>query len=161
EGDAVDAVFLFDTSYSMDAREGLATRFDRAKKAALSVLDNLPQNSTVQIITCADRADALGPNPATDRTLAREIINDLRVSQLSTDLLPGLREAVTILGRGNSPNRELYLFSDMQKLGWERQAGPLDEQWRAAQELASIYMVRCGSRPPQNASVIGVVPQTG
>src|SRR5436305_10993955 len=84
-GDAVDAVLLFDTSYSMDAREGTATRLDRAKAAALAILDNLPQNSTIQVVTCADRAESLGPNPAADRDQAREIITNLHVSQLSTD----------------------------------------------------------------------------
>src|SRR5436190_16964876 len=70
DGDAVDAVLLFDTSYSMDAREGLTTRLDRAKTAALAILDNLPQNSTIQVVTCADRAESLGPNPAADRDQA-------------------------------------------------------------------------------------------
>src|SRR5207248_5498259 len=31
QGDAVDAVFMIDTSFSMDARDGAATRLDRAK----------------------------------------------------------------------------------------------------------------------------------
>jgi hypothetical protein len=160
-GDTVDAVFLFDTSYSMDARDGSPTRLDRAKTAALAVLDHLPPHSTVRVVTCADRAESLGPSQPADFDQAREIINDLHVSHLATDLLPGLREAVALLGRGTAPNRELYLFSDMQTLSWERQAGPLAEQWRAAKELASVYLVRCGTHVPKNAAVVGVVPQTG
>ena len=46
QGDAVDAVFVIDTSYSMEAREGAVTRLQQAKAAALSVLDQLPAHST-------------------------------------------------------------------------------------------------------------------
>src|SRR5437763_14567466 len=113
-GDAVDAVLLFDTSYSMDAREGLATRLDRAKAAARAVLDHLPPHSTAQVITCADRAESLGPGQPADLAGARAIVDDLSVSQLATDLLPGVRAAVAALERGTAPNRELYLFSDLQ-----------------------------------------------
>src|SRR5271170_6524668 len=38
-GDAVDAVFIMDTSYSMDTREGPTTRLQDAKTAAMAVID--------------------------------------------------------------------------------------------------------------------------
>src|SRR5215218_5005838 len=46
-GDAVDAVFVIDTSLSMGAREGGKSRLDLARDAALAVLDTLPPNSSV------------------------------------------------------------------------------------------------------------------
>src|SRR5262245_45618497 len=49
-GEAVDAVLIFDTSATMAAREGKATRLDIAKRAALELVDNLPASSTVQIV---------------------------------------------------------------------------------------------------------------
>src|ERR1700688_824827 len=56
QGDAVDAVFVVDTSYSMGAADGARSRLGRAKDAALKAIDQLPAHSTVQIITCAARA---------------------------------------------------------------------------------------------------------
>src|SRR5262245_46796754 len=49
-GEAIDVVFVVDTSYSMAARvgEGDKTRLDRAKEAALAVLDTLPGGSSIQ-----------------------------------------------------------------------------------------------------------------
>src|SRR3954462_15095424 len=41
-GDAVDAVLVFDVSYSMGARDGDKTRIERAKEAAPAVLDTPP-----------------------------------------------------------------------------------------------------------------------
>src|SRR5262249_31134479 len=81
-GDAVDAVLVIDRSMSMSARAGVApqgsdvysaslrqfatpdgsvTRFDRARAAAVAVIDSLPSGSTVQVIAASDRADLLGP----------------------------------------------------------------------------------------------------
>src|SRR5690242_5811598 len=54
-GEAVDAVLVIDTSYSMAAKEGDQTRLDRAKDAAKQVLDALPASSTVQVVAGADR----------------------------------------------------------------------------------------------------------
>ncbi|MFO0809632.1 MAG: BatA domain-containing protein [Gemmataceae bacterium] len=159
-GDAVDAVLLFDVSYSMDAREGTTSRLDRAKRAALDLIDHLPAHSTVQVVTVADRAEKLGPQQPGDLEAAKQVVESVAVSQLATDLLPGVREAVTLLERGTSPNRELYLFGDMQKLGWQQQAGPLGEQLRRAHDLAAVTLVRCGTKTPRNVAVVGVVPQS-
>src|SRR5438309_9616960 len=65
-GEAVDAVFVFDTSFSMGAQDGDKTRLDRAKEAAIAVLDTLPAKSSVQIYTCADRTEFLGPTNPTN-----------------------------------------------------------------------------------------------
>src|SRR5438046_5057989 len=56
-GDAIDAVIVIDTSYSMGAQDGDKTRLERAKEAALAIIDSLPANSTVQILSCADRPE--------------------------------------------------------------------------------------------------------
>src|SRR5437764_11842150 len=159
-GDAVDAVFLIDTSYSMDAREGTATRLDRAKAAALAILERLPPHSTVQVVTSADRAELLGPRVAGDRDAARRIVEELSVTQLASDLLPGVREAARGLEGGTNPNREPYLFSDMQALGWDAQPGPLAAAWQALRERAGVMLVRCGTRTPRNVAVVGITPQT-
>src|ERR1043165_6955661 len=55
-GDAVDAVFVFDTSFSMGAidKDG-KTRLALAQEEAVHIIDKLPMHPTVQIITCAGK----------------------------------------------------------------------------------------------------------
>jgi hypothetical protein len=159
--EAVDAVFVIDTSLSMDARDGPVTRLQRARDAAAAVLDHLPPHSTVHIFTCADRAAFLGPRVSTDLDHARELTQGLSITHLATDLLPGINEATNVLERSRSANRELYLFSDMQKLGWEQQIGVLTQKLQALRNQATIYLVRCGTRTPRNVSVVGILPQSG
>src|SRR5439155_8484133 len=60
-GEAIDAVLVIDNSFSMGAQDGDRTRLERAKDAALQVIDSLPPNSTVLVYTCSDRAEPLGP----------------------------------------------------------------------------------------------------
>jgi hypothetical protein len=180
-GDAVDAVLVIDTSYSMGARDGavplkdpqgdsylvalknaapdgVVTRLARAKAAALAVLDQLPPHSTVQVISSADRSLLLGPQVPSHREQARRLIEELQTTHLATDFLPAVKEAAAVLQRGHAPNKELYLFSDMQKLGWENQAGPLADQLNQVSRQATVYLVRCATRTPANVAVIGIAP---
>ena len=146
-GDAVDAVLVIDNSLSMGARAGVAppggggdpylsalrqlagpdggvTCFDRARAAALAVLANLPAHSTVHVYASADRASLLGPRTPSHLDQARELIETMSLSSLGTDFLPAVTAASETLEHGPSPNKELYLFSDMQRRGWEAQSRP-------------------------------------
>lgn len=161
-GDAVDAVFMFDTSMSMGARDGNKTRLEHARVEALRILDQLPPHSTVQIVTCAGGTQALaGPRSPTNRDEARDIISNLDMTELGTDLSPGVTRAAEIVARGQSPNKELYVFSDMQKQGWEKNASALKEQLAGVKDRASIVLVRCGKTAVKNVAVVGITPQTG
>src|SRR5438034_5335377 len=139
-GDAVDAVFVMDVSYSMGARDGAATRLERAQAAALKILEELPPHSTAQIVTCADRAALLGPQSPSNLDQAAQVVKNLRLTALATDLFPGVAEAASILQRGQAPNKELYLFSDMQKSGWERQAGSLTQTLQEVRGKAAVTL---------------------
>jgi hypothetical protein len=160
-GDAVDAVLVFDTSYSMGASDGAQSRLARAQQAALQIIDQLPAHSTVQVLACADRANLLGPRSPSDLEQARVLIGELAVSSLATDLYPGVVEAAGVLQRGQAPNKELYVFSDMQKLGFERQAGGLSRALQDIKEKAAVFFIRCGTRPSPNVAIIGITPQSG
>jgi hypothetical protein len=160
-GDAVDAVFVMDVSYSMGARDGAATRLQRAKNAALEALDKLPAHSTAQIVACADRVVSVGPRAPSNLDQARSLIKDLELTSLATDLTPGVVEAKTLLDRGQLPNKELYVFSDFQKSGWEQQPSTLLDGFRELKEKATITLVRCGTRPIKNAAIVGISAQAG
>ncbi|HYE98021.1 MAG TPA: BatA domain-containing protein [Planctomycetota bacterium] len=161
QGDAVDAVLLFDVSASLDARDGPGTRLDRAKAAAKAVVDNLPAHSTVQVIAAGERATLLGPVAASNLQAAREVIQAVELSHGAGDLLPGAEEIATALARGHSPNKELWVFSDHQKRAWEAQGTALAAKLRDVARQASVHLVRCGTRAPRNVAVVGIAPQSG
>jgi hypothetical protein len=183
QGDVVDAVLLIDNSLSMAARDGVAPpnpgsdlylsalkefaapdgsvrRLDRAKAAALAVLASLPPHSTAQVITVSDRAAPLGPQTPSHLDQARRIVSDIEVSHQSSDLLPGVSEAAATLRRGQAPNKELYLFGDMQRRGWEAQAASLADKIKEIHGFARIHLVHCATRTPDNAAIVGITPQS-
>ncbi|MDY3554620.1 BatA domain-containing protein [Gemmata sp. JC717] len=155
----VDAVLVFDTSYSMAARDGEKTRLERAKDAAVAVLDALPDQSSVQIYACADRAQALGPVSRYNRDQAKQLVRSIEVTSLSTDVLPGLTDALAAAESGTAPAKEIYVFSDMQKSGFERQQPGVRAKCEEAREKkAGLVFVRCGNpeRKIPNVSVVDV-----
>jgi Aerotolerance regulator N-terminal/von Willebrand factor type A domain len=155
-GEAIDAVFVFDTSYSMAARDGDKTRLERAKDAALAVLDTLPTNSSVQIYGCSDRATFLGPVQRFNIDQARQLIPTIEVASLSTDLFPGLAEALNAAKNGTAPAKEIYVFTDMQKSGFERQQGAIKSKCEEIKAQANLVFVRCG-KPDKRVPNVAVV----
>lgn len=160
-GDAVDAVFVVDLSYSMGAADGALTRLERAKQAALDTIDKLPPHSTVQVVACSDRAELRGPRSPSNLDQARQVIQALELTSLASDLAPGLAEAKSVLERGQLPNKELHVFSDFQKSGWDQQASTLLSHLREIKDKAGITLIRCGNRPVKNAAIVGLTPQAG
>lgn len=153
-GESIDAVFVFDTSYSMGAAEGNdQTRFDKAKKAANEVLDTLPANSSIQIFGCADRAYFLGPVARFNLDQARQVIAAMELTSLGTDLLPGLSAAYEAVKAGNAPAREIYVFTDMQKSGFERQQGALKAKCEEVKQVANLVFIRCANPDRKIANV--------
>ena len=161
QGEAVLAVLVVDTSYSMGATDGAKDRLSRAKEAALRVIDQLPSHSTVQIITCADRANLVGPRDPGDLDQARSLIQEIPLTSLSTDLYPGIVEAANVLALGHESNKELYIFSDVQKSGWDRQIGNVSRALGEIKEKAAVFLVRSGTRPSNNVAIVGITPQSG
>lgn len=155
-GSSVDAVLVFDTSYSMGAQDGGKTRLEAAKEAALnSVLEKLPPGSTVQVITCSDRAIAI-PFTPTNLDQARTVIKGLTLTSQAGDLAPGLAEATAALDRVPGGNRaEVYLFSDFQRSGLEGAAAAKAADLR---QRASLSALRCGSAAEQKKGVMTQPP---
>jgi hypothetical protein len=159
-GEAVDAVFVMDLSYSMNAREGAKSRLDLAKESALKVIDDLPPNSTVQVVTCTDRAVAAGPKSPRNLDQAKLLIKNLQATQQSTDYWPGLAEAVAAFGRAEGAAKEVYLFSDMQRGGWERQSSAVRAKCEEIRAQGALFLVRCGGQSVRNVAVVDLKPQT-
>src|SRR5262245_3195152 len=181
-GEAVDAVLILDTSLSMGARTGVApspngsdryrlalrdfaapdgsvTCFDRARAAATAIVASLPPHSTVQVVACSDRAKLLGPRVPSQLDQAAALIADLRLSHLRTDYLPALREAIALLERGPSPNKELYVLGDLQRSGFDAPASAWAELAESLRSRVSVQFVNCAPAKLRNVALAGITPQ--
>jgi hypothetical protein len=159
-GQPIDAVLVIDNSYSMDAKDGDKSRLDKAKEAAAAVIDSLPDKSSIQVYTCSDRATFLGPVTRDNRDQAKQLVQGIEASSLSTDLAPGLTEALNAAESGSASVKEIYVFTDMQKSGFDRQQSALRgkcEEIRS-KPTRNLIFVRCGNpeRKVANVAVTGV-----
>jgi von Willebrand factor type A domain/CARDB len=140
--------------------DGAVSRFDRARAAALAVLAALPQGSTVQVVAASDRAELLGPRTPSHLDAAKALIEQMTLTECGTDLEPAVTRAAALLEAGPSPGKELYVFSDMQKNGFEANPTKLTGALRAMRERTAITFVRCGTDAITNVSLTGITPQT-
>lgn len=152
-GDSIDAVIVIDTSYSMGGQEADKTRLEIAKDAAKGIINTLPANSTVQIIACSDRPELLGPKSRANLDQARSLIDGIQTNGLASDLLPGLTAALEAANAGTAPNKEIYVVSDLHKLGFERQQGGLRDKCDEIRHQANLVFVRCGNETRKTANI--------
>lgn len=159
-GTPVDAIFIFDASGSMAIPEAGQTRLEWAKVAGLKILDSLPPHSTLHILRADRHTEDLGPASATNRDQARYVIEQLEQTHGSASLLNSMREATEILQRGALPNKEVYLFSDMQRHNWEEDGPGISAVCEELQQIGEVVLVHAGQRTmPANATLFNLRPQ--
>src|SRR5947207_1697576 len=90
----------------------------------------VPWAAMEYLLTSSDRAEWIGPGTSTDHKAAADLVNGIRLSSLSTDFHAGFVEAARALhpDRVHNSRREVYLFSDMQTSGWQRQGAAVRAQ---------------------------------
>lgn len=166
-GQAVDAVLAVDVSYSMGAADGGVSRLERAKEAALAVLDTLPPNSSVQVVAFAERAWLAGPQQRFNLDQARLLLQKLQLTDLGSDLFPGLQLAWETARNGAAAAKEVYVFTDLQRLAWERNAEALRSIAEEIRSQGQLVFVQCGhpQRQPANVQLeelrwTGIIPHT-
>ncbi|MFO0814558.1 MAG: BatA domain-containing protein [Gemmatales bacterium] len=156
----VDVVFIMDVSGSMSIMEGKSNRLREAQLAALNVLTSLPSQSTVHILKTGKHVIDLGPTSPTNRDQARFILEQLHISHEAAHLVPALKLAADVLSRGSLANKEVYLFSDMQRNDWTTTSSELNSAWSTLQQLGNVILVPTRSNArPSNGTLVQVRPQ--
>lgn len=122
-GDAgTAAVILLDRSLSMQYRTSEGTLFERGKARVREVLSLFQAQDDVQVMF-VDRDVA----PISGSSLAnlQAQIDSWEPQFDASDMLPGLQAALAYLDASQMPNRELYIVSDLARLGWANVADTL------------------------------------
>lgn len=160
----VAAVFLFDTSASMDYRLQGKTRLDIAKEIASEHLTSLPSRSQVAVGDTSSSGDF--PFQA-DRAGAQGRIDSLETKATAVPLNQRLRTALalqeddrkrTLEAQGNSEAgdqlvREIYIFTDLAASGWQPAAGRFLKQELERLGWVSVYLIDVGVESHQNVAL--------
>ncbi|QDU09159.1 BatA domain-containing protein [Gimesia aquarii] len=164
----VTAIFLFDTSLSMDYRQENQSRLDQAKEIAGQHLSNLPAQSRVSVLSSS--SEDISPYQS-DLSAVQSRIKALKTSAYSLFLDNRLRTAINRqeddLKRSQNEQtgsqtessgssqyvREIYLYTDLARSAWRSQPSQLMKQQLEKLKWLGIYIIDVGVTNPQNIGI--------
>ena len=163
----VAAVFLFDTSLSMEYQLENRTRLQQSQEIALEYLERLPAGSRVAVAdSAADQpilfqADLAGASSRIDALQIRPAgvpLNDrvraaLAAQEEDLKRTLDLQSSVPEDQRNDQFIREIYVFTDMAASAWRTSGGTRlrDEMERLA--WANAYLIDVGVDEPRNVAL--------
>jgi hypothetical protein len=113
---AREVVILLDRSASM----GYGDHWKRAQDEALKVVRALGGSDQATLVLFGSGTEET-VRATSDRGRLEGAIASAKVSSDGTRFAPALRWAQSLLTRSQLPRKEVYLISDFQRAGWERQ----------------------------------------
>jgi hypothetical protein len=166
----VAAVFLCDTSLSMEYQLAGQTRLQQAQQMAMQHLEQLPSGSKVAVF------DSVGTLPAvfsSDLTSARNRLEALEPQPMARMLEDRLLQALRLhnddrrqvmsesgTGAANTDRfvREVYVFTDLTKPAWASGRGAELTERLKEQDWVGLYIIDVGIEQPVNTGLIDVRP---
>ena len=134
-------VIVLDDSASMMLREEEQgpTLFDKAKIAAAELIDGLDEDDSVSIVLASRRgkgATALFSKPTSEHAEVRQALDRVEVATLGTDVQQALTRAEGMIGSSPAPSKEIYVISDLQQTGFQRN----DESSKTGSEIQTFFV---------------------
>jgi hypothetical protein len=182
-GERTTHLLLFDDSFSMSQREAEDDCFDRARRAAVGLLDDLLATGGGDSIaigrfsalatTAAERGFDLEPSPLTAETAsaAKRTVTEATVSQKAVGPRDAIAAAAEYCEAGSGGRQVLWVLSDFRSRNWKVADDTAEILRRVSAADAEIRLVDCGgpageSSPRGNLGIesletIGGVPAAG
>jgi hypothetical protein len=155
-GSGREVIMLGDCSASMNARTAGVAAIDRAKLAALSVIERLGADDRLTLVRVAARPEELFSRFAQDAAGIRDKIEALKPGPSRANFFAALTQVFGSEAPHSNPL--VYLFTDCQANGW-REAHDQGLA-RLIPEGTQFLVVNVGSNEPvSNVAVIGDAPR--
>lgn len=184
----VTAIFLVDTSWSMEYRYENETRLQQAQRLATDYAGNMPRQSRMAILdsTATSRADFRTDQSvlsddikrlktqATARPLSERLVQALRAMIADRELSLSASTGNTDVGTSTVDTeaddsaepadaedpflRELYVFTDLTAVEWDSASRREVRQLMDANRWLNVYLIDLGVVDPINSGIIEVTP---
>ncbi|HEV7224675.1 MAG TPA: vWA domain-containing protein [Pirellulales bacterium] len=152
-----DVLLLVDCSASMNAQTAGRSALERAKAAALSVVERLSPDDRLTLVRVAASPQEIFSRFTADNEAVREHIDGLESSPSRGNWLAALSQVFQSRAKEPSPPT-VYLFTDSQASGWRELATQGVE--KLVPEGAKLVVVNVGSSEPlANRAVVGTAPR--
>ncbi len=112
---ARSVIFVVDTSASMNTRQENGTRLEAARSACSSMMQTLPGETSVQIVTGGSRTQVLFGDWLPVGTGAVAGLTAIRPTDGAFDLSAAVREVATLVAKAPSQPVDVVIISDFQE----------------------------------------------
>lgn len=151
-------VIILDGSLSMTYLGEQGVAFDRARSMAAELVRSSAGGDGFSVIFMGTPLRAIVPGPGDDAEKVASEIEMLRCSHGSADLGAALSLAEELIRRapGKYAQREIYIFSDLQKGTWPQPTSPSGswaEPWSRLQAQAQLIVLDVGTDGAPNLAV--------
>ena len=161
-----NVVVVLDCSYSMGVSANGSNTFTMTKRLVSEALDQLTPQDKSALVHVSNYAK---PDKLLDKNhqSTQAAVDSAQLTHRGTNLLSGLQMANELLQKAVKGQKEIWLASDLQKVGWSQLLAIIGEsdQLSSGRESINIPSIRLLTIPdqpaPPNLAVTGlVVPQT-
>jgi hypothetical protein len=155
---SADCVIILDNSASMGFKSPAGTRFDEARTQALAVLDTLGAEGRAAILTTVPcEASCASSTLSGDREKLLAALNGIQPADGAGSLPGVLARAAEILSQSSSaPNKEIYLFSDLQRNAWRDEQALKNAAGALSSRTALFICPVAAGAPEKNVSILSV-----
>jgi hypothetical protein len=114
-----DVVIIVDGSASMTMQINGKTNFDRAMEEAERTINQASRNTAFSLIVAGPAPGVRVPVPISDRKELLSVLAELKPVSGTMHILDALSAAGICLAQGYNPTKQVILFTDGQRAGWE------------------------------------------
>ncbi len=116
-------VFILDDSYSMSAASDPGTLFDRATETLAELIEKLPGNHSFSILLASDPARMI-QDWTDDPGKALKWLKAAQPSHRTTSIGKAVTGAVELLNAAPQENKRMFILTDRDQNGWDRDEFP-------------------------------------
>ncbi len=151
------AVFIIDNTFSMSVVTEKGSYFNRAKQIAKNLLNNFQEGDEIALLQVSEtKADAA--KPTSNFSELKKAIDDLQIFMPSGTLNEALVRAAQILFQSKNFNKEIYLFTDLQKGRTFNSTSELSNLARTLGSNTRLFLVDMTEKQPVNLGIDDLIP---
>jgi hypothetical protein len=126
---------VIDTSPTMDYRHADITRLEAAKETARWLMDRLPGDSQIAIVS-STQGQRLHPS----RISANRQLENVKLEGVAADLPERIQAAIALVQSSSLARREVYVLTDMASPAWSGASGAQRDMFGGTEEREAVLL---------------------
>jgi len=155
-----DAALVIDGSTSMSLSEGGKTAFERAVEEARDFVKEAPKGTAFSVILGGPAPELKTGTPLTHRADVLEVLDQLEPVGGPFRAHEALGVATLSLAEGRGSSKDLVVFTDLQRIGWQLDSttswGNLGDAWKGLPNGAKPRLLLRTFAPPEKLRNVSV-----